>query len=828
MMSRSFSKGYFLGRGVVKKVSSKRSSDEIVDEDLIAAAGEDPMDIPQFNGEFEIPPSIDPVAAIPDGFFDPALLGSLDASQVRDDILTALNYLMGIYPPDTLNFTLDWYLFDFAMGTEPQFVESLAALTPDNLAELYSKMVLLAVEQGLPYESFTYYTTLLNAPPVSLESAPASVDPTVPVIESRKRRKSIDEEEKKDPDKEEKDKEKEGEEEDDPSKKKKTDEEEKKDPDKEEKDKEKDPEKKADEAECPEGDDDEDEEDKKKKDGLQEGPPQSVICKRCGRGIPTQTMVGATFCPYCGYKYEEPSNKNIQSSSQVTAATQHGWDSLKKGDSLRVDVIGDVRGIFYISINGTKYGYEADGNVIEKFLALLRHNGGKALAYLKENSKLAFGSKNWSAGSSWESLDFTKFKVNLGAYIWHKGDQYYIGTLNGKKFSVKDKQAFPVQISSRFGDMEKTLFYSKEAGEMPIAISVSNVEAFHILMDRATDDVNEYRYNLSRYFVSFTAKDSTRIMIPVVDAVDPLPGAPKESETTPASPAGESGGDIVGSTVIGPEHGETTQPVETAGEPEKKEDPIAGEGGDYVGGDNAPPDDTDTITKDGGADTIGGDKAPPDTAPGILKADQKGKRESIRRRRALLDQEEKDLEDKEEKDKKEKDKEKTDEEISKTNQLAAEAEALKVDPPYEEENDGDPELEKKDPIAGQGGEIIKAEAPPNSAPKTSDGLKIPGAKKRSDSMKISSGGSRTTHLIDFGKDPAAVVQAKIPEVKRWLQSNVKVGESAELSSDVNGPEHWVIFNRVNTSVLWTIEDLSNSKSREIEYGINNFMEMFEE
>ena len=67
-------------------------------------------------------------------------------------------------------------------------------------------------------------------------------------------------------------------------------------------------------------------------------------------------------------------------------------------EQLKVDVIGVKQNTFYLKIGGRLYGYESEqynaGELATKFGKIMRYSVGKALAWLKKNSTLAFGGKS--------------------------------------------------------------------------------------------------------------------------------------------------------------------------------------------------------------------------------------------------------------------------------------------------------------------------------------------------------------------------------------------------------------------------------------------------
>lgn len=67
-------------------------------------------------------------------------------------------------------------------------------------------------------------------------------------------------------------------------------------------------------------------------------------------------------------------------------------------ENLVVNPLDITKDFFYVSINGTTYGYEAKGggnieDLANTFKGMLKYSAGKALAWLKKNANLASGSK---------------------------------------------------------------------------------------------------------------------------------------------------------------------------------------------------------------------------------------------------------------------------------------------------------------------------------------------------------------------------------------------------------------------------------------------------
>ena len=61
-------------------------------------------------------------------------------------------------------------------------------------------------------------------------------------------------------------------------------------------------------------------------------------------------------------------------------------------EELEVKVVGTKDNVFYLVVNGKKYGYEGVGysavGLNDKFKSIAKHSVGRALAWLKKNSKL--------------------------------------------------------------------------------------------------------------------------------------------------------------------------------------------------------------------------------------------------------------------------------------------------------------------------------------------------------------------------------------------------------------------------------------------------------
>lgn len=639
-------------------------------------------------GPLVAPPSIpsplpSPVEAIPVDLAERPI-GEFDLGMVKEDILTAKGYLDGVFPSAILNFKVDWYLFDFTQGTDDQFLTSLDSLDAVNLSDLYVRITMLAVQNGLPEDSLHFYKQIVfgeveEPVPAGAAAIPetAAVAPSAaslePILESKKEEQKDskklvkDQEEKKAGDPCKMDdgadgvlEEKEGKlvcvlppkkEELKRGELKKDQEQKVGDAckledgsegvleDKEgklvcilkKKDSKQDELKTGDgvivttpsgsrksgiikdvksdplgyEVEFNDGSvDDIKPSDISKKEGLIQGPPNAVECKRCGRGIPTGLTIGMSFCPYCGTQYATPGQSNTQSSSKsYPGEKQKGWDEKKlerprKLDALEVSPIGVENGVFYVSINGKKYGYAASEMVVEKFFHLLRYNAGRALAYLKKEAELIFGAKHWlpgsAGGSSFESQDLEKLPGYYFTYMWYKDSKYYITTLHGKIVQVKDSEQFPVQIKSKFGDTEKTLYFSKAAGDLPIPVLISNLEAFHLLMERIKDEEKDYQYKLDRYFIRWEKKDGTSVIIPMLDQGE-ISNLEKEEVPNPSTQQNPEGGGTIATT-----------------------DPIAGLGKEEVGespnpGDTPPSNDPLNMPPQ----AVGGGEKPPDTPESI-------------------------------------------------------------------------------------------------------------------------------------------------------------------------------------------------------------------
>ena len=598
----NFGKNYFL-----KETKGEKSRKQ--DQDL------EPT--PEFSS-FDIPSPVDPLKEVEVSTFG---LEGLDRDTIEEDILTSKNYLDGVFPPAGLNFKLDWFLFDFAEGTDADFLEGLAALDDISLSGLYVKMTMLAVNQGLPADSLTYYDQIVYEKPAKEEPEGTENVPEVSTEEKLKNKNRVvndEEKRKKEADKLrviDKDLKKMSDDDlmDYVSKMEK-------EPNPENKDQQK---KDIDAAKKELKERGLKTKDEKKEglnikenisDGLGMGPKESLVCKRCGRGVPVGSMIGVKFCPYCGTEYDNSGGgKNAMASGMPgEGAKEKNWDEKKqqgerkdidaakkklrehglktdgilngkvdveglreelrvsfdfsekereaivsaavKGredviekilqtknqdywdtilffvdsqkqkekivkDVLEIAPVGSQGGVFYVKINGKKYGYDATDAVVGQFFKLLRHNAGRALAYLKKNAPLKFGAKKFTPGSlgefSFEELE--KVNGSLEVYLWSKKDKFYIGMLDGKLISIEDKSDFPIEIRSRFGDTEKTLFYSQEAGDIPIRASIDNLEALSVLLDKVSDEEREYDYELGRYFVTFKAKDQSKIIIPMLD-----------------------------------------------------------------------------------------------------------------------------------------------------------------------------------------------------------------------------------------------------------------------------------------------------------------------
>jgi hypothetical protein len=72
-------------------------------------------------------------------------------------------------------------------------------------------------------------------------------------------------------------------------------------------------------------------------------------------------------------------------------------ESYNLSENLSVSVLDNKDGLFFVSINGQEYGYKPEGisinDLVDKFKSILKHNAGRALAWLKKNSELVKGSK---------------------------------------------------------------------------------------------------------------------------------------------------------------------------------------------------------------------------------------------------------------------------------------------------------------------------------------------------------------------------------------------------------------------------------------------------
>lgn len=66
---------------------------------------------------------------------------------------------------------------------------------------------------------------------------------------------------------------------------------------------------------------------------------------------------------------------------------------LYEAESLWLEPIGKRGNAYYLSINGHEYGYDMTAQNWGKFLKILQFSRGRALAWLKKNSKLVAGSK---------------------------------------------------------------------------------------------------------------------------------------------------------------------------------------------------------------------------------------------------------------------------------------------------------------------------------------------------------------------------------------------------------------------------------------------------
>jgi hypothetical protein len=72
-------------------------------------------------------------------------------------------------------------------------------------------------------------------------------------------------------------------------------------------------------------------------------------------------------------------------------------ESYNLNENLSVSDLDIRDGLLFVSINGNEYGYEPQGmsiqDVVDKFKSILKHNAGRALAWLKKNTELKVGSK---------------------------------------------------------------------------------------------------------------------------------------------------------------------------------------------------------------------------------------------------------------------------------------------------------------------------------------------------------------------------------------------------------------------------------------------------
>jgi hypothetical protein len=100
-------------------------------------------------------------------------------------------------------------------------------------------------------------------------------------------------------------------------------------------------------------------------------------------------------------------------------------------ESLVVDPLDITKDFFYVSINGTTYGYQAKagGNVediAKTFKGMLKYSAGKALAWLKKNADLVSGSKKAVNESTEETLTAK--------------DKQWVKSLGNNKIQYNDQQ----------------------------------------------------------------------------------------------------------------------------------------------------------------------------------------------------------------------------------------------------------------------------------------------------------------------------------------------------------------------------------------------------
>jgi hypothetical protein len=127
---------------------------------------------------------------------------------------------------------------------------------------------------------------------------------------------------------------------------------------------------------------------------------EELMCPKCHTVQPgkAQHHPKAFKCGDCGYAIKNPrGDQGTQQSLQFHASKK---ESLEEG--LAVQHHGTIGNTMFVSVNGTKYGYEPKhsedpnyislGDMESKFKGMLKHSSGKALAWLKKRSNLASGS----------------------------------------------------------------------------------------------------------------------------------------------------------------------------------------------------------------------------------------------------------------------------------------------------------------------------------------------------------------------------------------------------------------------------------------------------
>jgi hypothetical protein len=100
-------------------------------------------------------------------------------------------------------------------------------------------------------------------------------------------------------------------------------------------------------------------------------------------------------------------------------------------ESLVVDPLDITKDFFYVSINGTTYGYQAKAggsveDIAKTFKGMLKYSAGKALAWLKKNADLASGSKKAVNEAAEETLTAK--------------DQQWVKSLGNDKIQYNDQQ----------------------------------------------------------------------------------------------------------------------------------------------------------------------------------------------------------------------------------------------------------------------------------------------------------------------------------------------------------------------------------------------------